>query len=342
MSAANFIFNPFAPGPADWLDTAAAIARSGDRCVLIFVARHLGSTPRETGTWALVSDRQCLGTLGGGDIERIAIGEARDLLAGRKDWARTLEEFRLGPELGQCCGGTMTAVFEPVDQGSVEWLAQADLQRRQGYVLFPVSEGESRPRVMQGNVPENLTNFGRLHVQPLADARPRIALYGCGHVGRAFVIMATQLPVRLDVIDERPEALAHISYAPNVRALHRDNPVSHARQLADTDGVLIMTHNHALDFRLCQMVLENNEISYIGLIGSLSKAARFRSALRHGGFSSDMVARLTCPIGSGSVVGKEPGVIAVAGWSEILQVLGENRSNGPHKAELLETWKRES
>ena len=54
------------------------------------------------------------GTIGGGELEWRAIGAARDALS-RNVPAATLDRFTLGPDLGQCCGGSvrlLTEVFE--------------------------------------------------------------------------------------------------------------------------------------------------------------------------------------------------------------------------------------
>src|SRR5690606_15706614 len=51
----------------------------------------------------LVSAAGTLGTIGGGQLEYMAIDAARAMLAGGED-TRSLD-IPLGPEIGQCCGG---------------------------------------------------------------------------------------------------------------------------------------------------------------------------------------------------------------------------------------------
>jgi len=341
MSASIHTVNGQMPGPVDWLRLAHAVAARNERCVLIFVAEHQGSTPRETGTWMLIDEQQCLGTLGGGEVERMVIAEARDLLAGNKDWCRSNDKFQLGPDLGQCCGGTMTVLFEPVDETSLSWLSDAVAEDAKGYVLFSAGDSNSVPQIMSGDIPENLSQFEGAHVQSLTDERPRVVLYGGGHVGRAIAAVAAQMPVHLDVVDERQEALADIPLAPNVSTVHRDNPPSHAKELADADAVLIMTHSHGLDYRLCQMLIGKTDISYLGLIGSATKAARFISGLSKEGCTTEDIARLTCPIGAGGPIGKEPGIIAIAAWSEIMQVLRSAKAENMHKIDNIKHVKRD-
>ena len=341
MTNPTCISNAYAPGPNDWVSVAYELATKGERCVLVFVTGNKGSTPREKGCWALISETLCLGTLGGGEVERTAIAEAHDLLAGRKQWQRTDERFQLGPDLGQCCGGAMSALLEPVDETGTDWLQRALDVGTDGYVLIPISEQNSAPRVMRGDIPDNLDNTSGLHIQSLADNRPLVVLYGGGHVGRAIAAMATQMPIRLEVVDERPDALAGIGQCGNVSTIYRDNPPSHARELSGADAVLIMTHSHGLDYRLCRMLLGNADIRYLGLIGSETKAARFRSGLSKEGYAPEQIDHLICPIGAAGPVGKEPGLIAIAALSEIMQVLSSAKTGEITNETILNQLKRE-
>jgi xanthine dehydrogenase accessory factor len=69
---------------------------------------------------------------------------------------------------------------------------------------------------------------------------------------------------------------------------------------------------------LCHALLTQNSAVFVGLIGSRSKANRFRSRLRKDNVPEKSLARLTSPIGSSGPKGKEPGVIALAALSEVL------------------------
>lgn len=62
-----------------------------------------GSTPRETGAAMFVTASATQGTIGGGQLEYMAIDRARQMLA--RDEAQARMNIPLGPEIGQCCGG---------------------------------------------------------------------------------------------------------------------------------------------------------------------------------------------------------------------------------------------
>jgi xanthine dehydrogenase accessory factor len=82
--------------------------------------------------------------------------------------------------------------------------------------------------------------------------------------------------------------------------------------------VVIVTHSHPLDFAIVEAALRRDDWRYLGLIGSKSKRAQFERRLLARGTAPDALMRLTCPIGEGSLRGKEPGVIAVAVTAQIL------------------------
>lgn len=90
-------------------------------------------------------------------------------------------------------------------------------------------------------------------------------------------------------------------------------------ELAPGTHVLIMTHDHAEDFALCDAVLRGGEFGSIGLIGSAGKWARFRTQLAAQGHDDAAIARITTPIGLAGLGGKEPAAIAVSVAAELLR-----------------------
>lgn len=95
----------------NWLNALGDLERRGIAAVLVTVAATDGSAPREAGTKMVVTPHETIGTIGGGTLEFRAIEIARQILAGKR--GPDLRKFPLGPSLGQCCGGSMTLLFEP-------------------------------------------------------------------------------------------------------------------------------------------------------------------------------------------------------------------------------------
>lgn len=80
----------------------------------ILITQTRGSAPREAGTRMWVGAGETQGTIGGGNLEHTAIGIAREMLVAGD--AQRERRFALGDSLGQCCGGSVTLLFTPVEQ----------------------------------------------------------------------------------------------------------------------------------------------------------------------------------------------------------------------------------
>ena len=101
---------------------------------LITLAETAGSAPREAGARMVVrSSGGFYGTIGGGELEREALEEARAALAAGRGPARR-RSVALGPELGQCCGGRVVWRLEIFDKRDLADLAPKlvvfDLRRK--------------------------------------------------------------------------------------------------------------------------------------------------------------------------------------------------------------------
>jgi len=180
---------------------------------------------------------------------------------------------------------------------------------RPGAPLLPQGEKVSA----RGPFPQPGDRF----VEHIRQLHETVLLFGAGHVGQALAKALGALPFGLSWLDSRPEAA-------EVRgvALATENDLVAQAAMADADSrILIMTHDHGLDYRLTAAALSSSA-GFVGLIGSKTKKARFISRLRRDGFDEAARARLVCPIGLPGVIGKEPEVIAIAVAAQLLTLRG--------------------
>lgn len=334
-----------------------ACGAAGER-VLVSIIRTQGSCPRDAGTRMLVSTTECSGTIGGGHLEYRAIAVARERLAADEVEFR-VERFVLGARLGQCCGGVVHVSFETIAANLPDWVTQLAAVRRSGepaVIVTPLVEpstaivgtlnhhklivtstavkghwqntslqrkAEVRARAMLCDVNEEP---GRRSVEwqssflceRIDTESFRIAVFGAGHVGKALVETLAALPCRIDWIDSRTAMLPNSAPA-NVTRLHCDHPEDEVVDLPAGTCVVIMTHSHALDQRICEEVLKREDLTWCGLIGSLTKRKMFERRLRARGLGTRALARLNCPIGVAGIAGKHPAEIAIGVAAEILQ-----------------------
>ena len=154
-------------------------------------------------------------------------------------------------------------------------------------------------------------------VERIDVARTPVWLYGAGHVGQALVRTLSELPFHVTWVDSRAE-LFPATLPANVDALPSRAPVDAAFGEPRAAHHIVMTHDHALDYELCKALLVRGEFASLGLIGSESKAARFRSRLKREGATQEQIVRLVCPIGLTNISSKLPAAIAVGITAQLL------------------------
>jgi xanthine dehydrogenase accessory factor len=105
----------------------------------------------------------------------------------------------------------------------------------------------------------------------------------------------------------------------NVEACRTGAPEAAIATLPAGSFILVMTHDHQIDFDIVETALRRDDFVGIGLIGSDTKRARFVSRLRRHGIPETALDRLICPIGVPGIVSKQPEAIAIAVAAQILQ-----------------------
>jgi xanthine dehydrogenase accessory factor len=256
---------------------------SAEPLALVEVASAKGSTPREKGASMLVSRAAILGTIGGGQLEFMAIDKARQMLSSPAghDLRATLD-IPLGPEIGQCCGGRVEVLIRRIDEAL-------------GEALMAAAEVEEA-------------------------GLPQVCIFGGGHVGQALAATIALLPVHAVVVETRADALEGMPEA--VQTLLTPMPEEAVRQASPGAAFVVLTHDHALDFLIVAEALKRGDAAYVGMIGSKTKKATFKSwFLKTAGGSEAEFARLVSPIGGDAVKDKRPRVIAALAAAEIMTAL---------------------
>ncbi len=311
----------------DLVALQAAVASHG-RVTRVVIASIRGSSPREIGAAMLVWDQGQSGTIGGGALEFEAAEKAR-----KQTKKSCITSHALGPDLGQCCGGSVTLLSETYDS---EDLALLDTE----IILRPVSpEADASPPLAmkglvaqyraQGQRPEpQLMNHWML--EPIHAPKTDLWIWGAGHVGRALVEVLAPLPdLSITWVDTAPTRFpAHIP--PAVTKLPATNPVLLLRHAPVNAQHLVLTYSHELDLALCHALLLHG-FSFAGLIGSATKWARFRSRLSSLGHGPAEIASITCPIGT-PALGKHPQMIAVGVAAELLTRATSNEMKEERRA----------
>ncbi len=305
-----------------WLHPLSDTLERGEAAILVHVAELAGSGPREIGAQMLVTEAGLSGTIGGGELEHNATLRARGLLqSGRAELVR----FALGPELSQCCGGSVTLAFEPFAPADMAWVqklaAAAGSPEPVVRVVTLDEAGGLRRDWLRGQdgPPYVATRTERgLEIQErLNPSVQALWLFGAGHVGRAVAQALCPLGFAITWVDGRAGQFP-VPPLPGVRQLALAMPELIVDEAPPGAAFLVMTHSHPLDEAICEAVLRREDFAYLGLIGSKTKRARFRKRLGEAGIPPAMLVRMICPIGLTEIDSKEPTAIAASVAADML------------------------
>ncbi|MAA97626.1 MAG: xanthine dehydrogenase accessory protein XdhC [Stappia sp.] len=311
---------------ANPLARLAGLVATRGRAAMVSVLSLEGSGPREAGARLLVDpDGGFVGTIGGGALEHEAIRLAVAELA-RADGDRVVLHSRaLGPELGQCCGGRVRLVMECVTRARLDEVVALGELCGDGRLVTRMAidaDGRPGPRVAisadeidDGPSPPGLE--GGVLTESFGELRDPLTIFGAGHVGRALVLALAPLPFRISLVDNRREMLA-IRLPGNAVPHYLQDPSAALPACPQGSEILVMTHDHALDFAIADAALRLPAGLEVGMIGSDTKAARMRARLRGAGHGEAALARFRCPIGIAGVASKVPAAIATSVAAELL------------------------
>lgn len=223
---------------------------------------------------------------------------------------------------------TATAQFDSIGGGELEYRVirdsrrllcdlPVDASRRCDLAILEINLARDAAQCCGGVVRVLLERF-RPGYAPLV-------ICGAGHVARALITIVSQLPLRLTVMDSRPDWLQRLSEpggdhftSPQLSCCELTQPHRQIEQCSQGSVFVVMTHSHDLDFELCEAILSRPEKNWCGLIASDSKAAGFRRRLSGKGFSDEDLLRLVTPIGLPEVTGKHPMAVAVSVAAQLL------------------------
>jgi xanthine dehydrogenase accessory factor len=154
-----------------------------------------------------------------------------------------------------------------------------------------------------------------------------LTVFGAGHVAKALMKILADLPGQIRWVDSRAGQFP-AEVASNIKKSIEEYPVDIISTLPKGSQLLILTHNHQLDFDLVEAALNREDFSFIGCIGSQTKAERFQMRLRHKNFSQQQIESVICPVGMLDIPGKLPMEVAVSMAAQLIafQHQGEQKT----------------
>ena len=317
--------------PTRWYEGLAQYQQQGVAHVLATVVAVNGSAPRALQAKMIVTLNGICDTLGGGGLEHDVTTTARQLLNGELE-AEVIAKSKISKD----------AISEKADSNASSEKAKA--VRRESVYTKHYPLGAKLAQCCGGSV---TVMFECFNITPPLS----VLVFGAGHVAAALITILAELPCQVDWVDSRPKMFERYRLENNdgkddqpsyrlpahIRAHIDDDPIDFVRPFIEQQGqrfILVMTHDHSLDFDLVRATLDSYVslnadnthdtkqaqmiMPYIGCISSATKAKRFTDRLLQRGYDQRLVDQITMPIGL-ELGGKEPMAVAVSIAAQILQ-----------------------
>jgi xanthine dehydrogenase accessory factor len=152
----------------------------------------------------------------------------------------------------------------------------------------------------------------------VVETAPRLFVFGAGYIAKPLAAIAAGCGFDVTVVDGRAEWATPERF-PTSRVAVQD-PEDHLRALETRSGdyVVITTHDHAIDQRLVQGLLQR-PLRFLGMLGSSAKQRKFALRLKAKGFSDEDIARLHAPVGL-AIGADGPEEIAVSVMAQLIAV----------------------
>lgn len=325
--------------------------------VLATILKKSGSAPRQEGTKMLVrKDFSIRGTIGGGMTEAMVIKlSARVFEYG----GYMIEDFSMSNKeascLGMVCGGDISVLLEYVDcnDAGVIGLYNKTIALKQDktdfVIITRISEdqkktsgsgkwictetgffGEENEEV-QGVVKKIRESFAEIKIHEVVLGKESyliepffnyesVYIFGAGHVAQKIAELTKKLGFYTVVMDDREEFAnrERFNTADEVKVMTSFNNLSEYVKINNNCYIIIVTRGHAYDKEVLAQVLRT-DAKYIGMIGSRGKRDYVYNSLLNGGFTSQDLERVHCPIGL-HIYAQTPEEIAVSIAAELIKV----------------------
>ncbi|RKE98402.1 xanthine dehydrogenase accessory protein XdhC [Ichthyenterobacterium magnum] len=157
-------------------------------------------------------------------------------------------------------------------------------------------------------------------IEPMNQS-PELFLFGAGHIGVEISKLLVDTPFKVNLIDSREDWFSNIKLDKQINTIQvKQNDFKTFKDAVKWGSncyVLVLTHDHGIDFDLIAMALQN-ETKYLGLIGSKTKKVRFNNMLIKEMNIEEGMSNVVCPIGL-AIGGDTPKEIAISVVAQLLQ-----------------------
>jgi xanthine dehydrogenase accessory factor len=280
--------------------------KTGVPVVLIVVVDVKGSSPGKPGfKMAVAGDGTLSGSIGGGVMEYKMVDMARYMMQEGNPYVtvkRQVHDPDAGEERsGLICAGEQTHVFVPLGKETLPVLEEitiavdsgkgGQLQLGMDGLRFETGSGHA------GGMSWVFKNHHDWHYSETTGVRPRLSIFGGGHISIPLSQVFVMLGFHVSVYDDRPDlpSMSGNTFAHEKHLIDYSHAGNYIEE-GPHSYVIIMTVSHASDQQILQQMLPLS-LKYLGMIGSKNKVQKLFSNLREKGCQDEWLNRVDAPMG---------------------------------------------
>ncbi len=288
-----------------------------------------GSMPRREGArMGLLPDGRFIGTIGGGNIERIAQQRMGKMLAAVKrgdtgDLGFSRLEWMTHEKNAMACGGDALLAVRLVtgdDLDVIEGLIGVCEGSKGAWLVEDWQDPEcpAWSVEVEGSAKRPTWDEAAHRYEEPVVAEPVCYVFGGGHVGQALVPVLASVGFVVHVVDDRP-GICEAGLFPQARAVTccSFKDIKSYVSVGEKDYVVVLTHGHLGDAAVLEHVLPCHPF-YVGCIGSRRKAAFVIDSLVQAGIDRAEAERVHLPIGE-DIGAVTPAEIAVSIAAQLIR-----------------------
>lgn len=127
--------------------------------------------------------------------------------------------------------------------------------------------------------------------------KPRLIVFGGGHISKPLCEFASRVGFSVTVIDDRPYFANNMRFPQAEKVICEDFQKSFEQlTLKESDFIVIVTRGHRHDGLVLRNVV-NNKLKYLGMIGSKRRVKGIMEELLLEGYSKEVLDKVNAPIG---------------------------------------------
>ena len=305
----------------DLIRAALDLVQNGQDFALAIVTETWGSSPRQAGSFMLISqDGHIAGSVSGGCVEADVIMEAHEVMSNGVSKVLT---FGVSDETawvsGLSCGGTIKVFIcskKNIQKDLFSRIQRTEQTKKNISLVCNLDTGEvgETTRIVDNLTHKNITsNLIFITLLP----KPRLFIVGAVQIAQHLISMAKEAGFDFIIIDPRSQFASEKRF-PNAK-IHIEWPDEALEKYSvnSNDALVTLTHDSKIDEAALGLALRL-PFYCISSLGSNRTNAKRIKRLQKAGFSEVELARINAPAGL-NIGAKTPAEIAISILAQLIE-----------------------